>query len=110
MDIKIGKKTYKSGTITFKTFEKGTEVATRLEEGDLIQDGFLTKEAFDLTKEIIVLYFNGQFTADELSDGLVLEDGFDYLGIIFQIVNNIQTNEGRREKVEEGAENGKEKK
>ena len=110
MEIKIGKKTYKSGTITFKTFEKGTYLAQRLEEGDLIKDGFLTAEAFDFTKEIIVLYFNNQFSEDDIEHGLVIEDGLGYLEIIYRIINNIQTNEGRRQQLEEAVEEGKTKK
>lgn len=110
MEIKIGKKTYKSGVINFLTFQKGTELAMRIESEDLQKDGFLTKEGFDLTKEIIVLYFGKQFKAEDLDEGLELTDGIDYMQLVYKVINNIQTNEGRREEIDKLVAEGNEKK
>lgn len=107
MEIKLNNKTFKSGAITIGLFQKATELAMKWD--DLFtDDGFLTAEGFKEGKEVVVAYFNNQFTEEDL-DNYEIQDGIDFINLINRVMNNIQMNEGRRKEIEE-ARKGKAKK
>ncbi len=94
------KKTFKSQKITFKTFKSGTSILKRFTDEDFLENDYDLND-LDEAVQLIVDYFNGQFTADEFCEGYMLEDAIDFMSLFQTILANIQMNNGKRELLEQ---------
>lgn len=94
------KKKFKSNKITFGTFLKGTEILPAFQKGEFLGDDY-EMEQMDDAIELILNFFNNQFTKEEFCDGYEVEDGLDFFALFQQVLLNIQMNNGKRKMLEE---------
>jgi len=103
MELKLklnGKeKVFKSKTITFGIFRKGTEYLEVIGE-TFLATGYPRNE-LDEAVDFIVNYFG--CTEEEFENGFEMTDSIDFFNLFQDVLNNIQLNDGRR-KVEKDIE------
>ena len=92
-------KTFKSKTITFVIFRKGTEYMNSL-GNSFLGVGYPENE-LDEAVEFVVKYFG--CTVEEFEHGFEMTDSVDFFNLFQDVLNNIQLNDGRR-KVEKDLE------
>lgn len=90
------KKKFKSKGITFRTYKLGTELLPKAQNGEFLGDNFPTNE-LDEAVDLILDFFNKQFTLDEFYDGFNMDDSLDFITLFHEVLLNIQMNNGKRE-------------
>lgn len=90
------KKKFKSKGITFRTYRVGTELLPKIHNGEFLGDNFPMEE-LDEAVDVVLNYFNRQFTQDEFYDGFEMEDSLDFITLFHEVLLNIQMDNGKRE-------------
>lgn len=90
------KKKFRSKAITFKAFRKGTELLPKFHNDEFLGNGY-SMEELDESVDLVVDYFNNQFTKEEFHEGFMMEDALDYMALFQQVLLNIQMNNQKRE-------------
>lgn len=98
IELKIDnkKKKFKSKGISFRTYRVGTELLPKTEKGEFMGNNFPIEE-LDEAVNLILNYFNNQFTLDEFNDGFQMEDSLDFISLFWEVLLNIQMDNGKRE-------------
>jgi len=93
------KKKFKSKKITFRTFRRGTELLKAFSNDEFLGNNY-SMEELDEAVDLVLDYFNHQFTKEEFYDGFQVEDALDFLSFFGEVLANIQMNNGKRELLE----------
>lgn len=90
------KKKFKSKGITFRTYRTGTELLPKVQNEEFLGNDFPMEE-LDEAVDLVLNYFNHQFTKDEFYDGYHMGDSLDFVAMFWEVLLNIQMNNGKRE-------------
>lgn len=90
------KKKFKSKGITFRTYRIGTELVPKIHEGEFLGDNYPMEE-LDMAVDLILDFFNKQFTQEDFYDGFQMDDSLDFITLIHEVLLNIQMDNGKRE-------------
>lgn|GEM_PF-5836280 len=103
MELKLNGKTYKTGTITFGIFRKGTEYLKGLQNQTFLGPEYPLSE-LDEAVDFIILVYGNNFTTEEFYNGFNMVDSTDFMAFFGSILSNIQMTEEKRHFLAEKAQ------